>query len=795
MEAVADVNVCEGRTGYWAVNNEMMLFDRAAGRSTDRAEGSSHDLAYVEASIVGLLWRRRYTFAACVAACLLLGVLYVWLAPPRYTSSALLYVQAEANAPHPAGAPEPMLVQATAQAHADLLTSNTVLNAALADPAVRGSQTLADVDEPLPWLRENLVVVAGERDRVISVALTTGDADESALIVNRVVEAYLQQLRRQRQASVQTMLDRLRQDSTEPIAVATPDAPTVDAAFADTLTNDPQLVAERLQALSQRLTEAELAASQAAALVASSQSVEDPAALGQLLAAAGIEPVASSATQQADIALMQAVVERERQRLGHLGDRHPAIVALDRQADSLQRRLAETRQATMDAMRLRLREHLNAMVQREAHVRAALAAQQRIAARLDTIPVTLIDPAQPARRPSAPQPKRALALALVLGVILGGSVVLWQDHHDQLRRGPGRRSTSLTIREADDVELADREVPLLGVVPQTQATEDEPPAWDAAASSIHHLRAVLQVRARNLGHKTFAVTSPRRGSGKTSIAIGLASSLAMSGTRAIVIDLDLASRIAPPSPDGEGPALPLDELFRRQGLGGNGHRDDGGAGRHRLGVTAMMRGASLKECVTRSSMPGLSLLPAGAVGPDDIAGMSDSFIQRLLAEAAADHDIVLIDTGPVPGSVEALLVASRVDGVLVVAHQGESRRQFERSLSYLRVVGAKLAGTIFNGYAAGAPAPESEAPQAAGLIPHVRQRGPKTPENLGSGLLAAAVFQARGGATDAAAGDAAADDEVSADDLGDLVSVLGDVPAGAGGDRGADAGGTGGKRV
>src|SRR5690606_21470794 len=85
------------------------------------------------------------------------------------------------------------------------------------------------------------------------------------------------------------------------------------------------------------------------------------------------------------------------------------------------------------------------------------------------------------------------------------------------------------------------------------------PMLDEGASSIHQIRAILQIRAMQQGQKSFAFTSPQRGSGRTSVIVGVGTSLALSGTRTLLVDCDLAGRIARGA--AEKPVTP-DQLAR-----------------------------------------------------------------------------------------------------------------------------------------------------------------------------------------------------------------------------------------
>ena len=103
--------------------------------------------------------------------------------------------------------------------------------------------------------------------------------------------------------------------------------------------------------------------------------------------------------------------------------------------------------------------------------------------------------------------------------------------------------------------------------------------------------------------------------------------------------------------------------------------------------------------------------------------------------------------GLIPGSVEALFVTSEVDAVVLVVSQGEQQSRFDQMVSHLRMIGARLAGTVFNRAAmknvslqaasSGRRARTSKVqplPSSATGAPRPRAALP-----TGSGILAAAV--------------------------------------------------------
>lgn len=314
------------------------------------------------------------------------------------------------------------------------------------------------------------------------------------------------------------------------------------------------------------------------------------------------------------------------------------------------------------------------------------------------------------------------------------------------------------VRRAEAAQLDDPNAPLFGAVPALDESGLSGEAGDAAALSIHEIRALMQIRAETHGARAFAITSPTRGAGKTSLTVGLASSLALSGTRTLLVDCDLAQRHAPATPvaakkpgDPAPAASPgstnatrpveqkqnLDQVMLQMG-----YLDDTDpevfllSHDQSVGMTGLLEGQPLTHCVIETSVPGLSILPALSASSQHIARMSTAFVRRLIDDARQDYDMIIFDTGPVPGSVEALVVTSEADAVILVVSRGEFRDRFEKAVAYLRVVGAPLIGTVFN--RARNDDLTVEAPIDAG---RKRPAAPLRPAQriAGSGLLAAAV--------------------------------------------------------
>ena len=71
-------------------------------------------------------------------------------------------------------------------------------------------------------------------------------------------------------------------------------------------------------------------------------------------------------------------------------------------------------------------------------------------------------------------------------------------------------------------------------------------------------------------------------------------------------------------------------------------------------------------------------------------------LRRLLTEAKKHYEIILIDSGPVLGSIEATPVCAASDGVVLTVSRGQQRPVVEKAIQHLQSIGARFAGVVFN---------------------------------------------------------------------------------------------------
>ena len=298
-----------------------------------------------------------------------------------------------------------------------------------------------------------------------------------------------------------------------------------------------------------------------------------------------------------------------------------------------------------------------------------------ILASLQTGNAELVERATPPASPSSPKVLRNTVLGGILGLLLGVAAAFVLDRLDRRMKQP------------EDLERAFG-LPLLGVVPASQAYATASnnangvvlPAREGEAFRM--LRAHLRYFNVDRDVRTVMVTSAASGEGKSTVAQHLAQAAAMMGTSTLLVEADL----------------------RRPSLGERLGRLDGpGLGEVLIGVCsaqAAIRSVSLGSSANGSaSNSRLDVLLAGAIPPNPAELIESRAMQELISSAAAEYELVLIDTPPLTVVSDAIPLLRQVDGVIIVSRLGMSTQDAAVQMrNRLTSLGAPTLGVVGNAY-------------------------------------------------------------------------------------------------
>ena len=94
---------------------------------------------------------------------------------------------------------------------------------------------------------------------------------------------------------------------------------------------------------------------------------------------------------------------------------------------------------------------------------------------------------------------------------------------------------------------------------------------------------------------------------------------------------------------------------------------------------------------------GLDILTSGPIPPNPAELLGSEQMRRLIVALQSKYTHVVVDSPPITSFTDGVLIATLVDGVLLVVHGGKtSRHVVRRSRQLLHDVGAKIFGVVLN---------------------------------------------------------------------------------------------------
>ncbi|MCO6401514.1 MAG: polysaccharide biosynthesis tyrosine autokinase [Verrucomicrobia bacterium] len=286
--------------------------------------------------------------------------------------------------------------------------------------------------------------------------------------------------------------------------------------------------------------------------------------------------------------------------------------------------------------------------------------QEGIELEVPRTPVEIVEPAvEPSeRRFVSPRIALNIVLSLLIGCVAGVGLAFFIEYLDT------------SVKTVDDVER-NLGLPVLGVIPQKVRSLMEEGPDSAHAEAYRVLRTNIHFARK--GHETsgaYAVVSGGAGEGKSTTLFNLAYICAQLGDKVLVVDSDLRR--------------PVQHTF----LGIS----------NRFGLTnVLMQETSVEEAIKSTSVPNLHFLPSGKL-PRTSLGLLDSQRMRdLLKALKARYDVIFFDSPPIVGVSDASILASEVDGVLLVVQYRKYPRDISaRARRMLDNVGANVLGVVLN---------------------------------------------------------------------------------------------------
>lgn len=299
--------------------------------------------------------------------------------------------------------------------------------------------------------------------------------------------------------------------------------------------------------------------------------------------------------------------------------------------------------------------------------------------------ISIIDYAMAPDGPIGPNRTRTVLMAVFLSLGLGVGFALFLEYLDD------------TVHSTDEVERL-LHLPALAVIPSAAAGGRRrllaPPGGlqvrnghasdnqellmnvdgrSPLAEAYRHLRTSVLLSTAGRAPRSLLITSSLPGEGKTTTAVNTAVSLAQTGASVVIIDADMRRP-------------------RLRSIFGMSDR----AGLSSILSTDMSE-TDMLALVSKDEVSGLFVLTSGPIPPNPAELLGSDQMRRLMATLQAEYTHVVVDSPPVTSFTDGVLIASIVDGVLLVVHGGKSSRHVvKRARQLLHDVGAKIFGVVLN---------------------------------------------------------------------------------------------------
>lgn len=273
----------------------------------------------------------------------------------------------------------------------------------------------------------------------------------------------------------------------------------------------------------------------------------------------------------------------------------------------------------------------------------------------------IVDLAVQPRKPFSPWLLLNLGVGLILSLICGALTIYVLELLNNTFATPEQLEKELQL-------------PLLGIVPAVDPTDMARVLADpqsGLSEAYRSLRTSLQFSGEQGAPQTLAVTSSEPSEGKSTTIYKLADDFSALGAKVLVIDADMRRPM-------------LHRVFKV----------DNAVGLSNV-LTSTIRPSDLPMLI-KQIKPNLSLITAGTIPPNPADLLSSSKMGLMLQKLSRSYDVILIDSPPVIGLSDALILSRLAEGTLLVVSSNQvTRKAAVAALRRLRSAGANIVGAAF----------------------------------------------------------------------------------------------------
>lgn len=355
---------------------------------------------------------------------------------------------------------------------------------------------------------------------------------------------------------------------------------------------------------------------------------------------------------------------------------HPVMQQMNAQLGAINKKIGElnaTLKELPDLQRRYLQLYREVEVKQQLYTALLNSYQQlRIAKAGEIGNVRIVDTAVEPIEPIAPKKLQILILSLFLGGFLGTLLALLRN---MMRTG---------IKDSAQIEN-ELDLPVYATVPRSPVQESRinilkkkknipilavKNSDDIAIESLRSMRTAIHFALSSARNNLITISGPAPEVGKSFISTNLATILAQSDKRVLIIDADLRRGY-------------LHKYFNLD---------------TQPGLTELLNGQqSLETVIRHTEVPGLSVISRGKSPANPSELLSSNQFKNLLEQMSEKFDHVIIDTPPVLAVTDGIIISQYTGVNLVIARYAKTQmKELELTLNRFEQAGVKVNGFILN---------------------------------------------------------------------------------------------------
>jgi capsular exopolysaccharide synthesis family protein len=190
------------------------------------------------------------------------------------------------------------------------------------------------------------------------------------------------------------------------------------------------------------------------------------------------------------------------------------------------------------------------------------------------------------------------------------------------------------------------------------------------SEAYRSIRTSILLSSSEKPPKKIIVTSPNPGEGKTTTVINTAIALSQTGAQVLIIDADMRKP-------------KVHRIFNHE----NG-----------MGLSNFLSGhGDLASIVKKSEVPNLFYIPSGPAPPNPSELLGSNLFKNMLQSLGGEFDHILLDSPPVLGFADAIILSTSVNGVVLTVLGGKTPREtLQRAKEALQQTNTKILGVVIN---------------------------------------------------------------------------------------------------